>query len=154
PIDLAATARKVVAEALATAGSLGGSLTVDPSLGQAWGHPGSLQQALENLIANALKFVPFGVKPEIRIWSREQGDRIRLVVEDNGIGIRPQDHAKIFLPFERLHTQAEYPGTGLGLAIVKRAMERMGGQAGVESVLGQGSRFWVELPRRGIAPNP
>jgi signal transduction histidine kinase len=68
-------------------------------------------------------------------------------VEDKGIGIDVQNQKRIFYVFERLHGSEIYPGTGIGLAIVRKGVERMGGQAGVESQLGQGSRFWIELPK-------
>lgn len=70
---------------------------------------------------------------------------IRLWVEDNGIGIAPEHQERIFRVFERLHGIESYPGTGIGLAIVKKGVDRMGGQVGVESQLGQGSRFWIQL---------
>jgi signal transduction histidine kinase len=66
-------------------------------------------------------------------------------VRDNGIGIAPQYLEKIFGAFERLHGKQTYAGSGLGLAIVRKGAERMGGGAGVESEIGKGSRFWVEL---------
>jgi PAS domain S-box-containing protein len=69
---------------------------------------------------------------------------VRIWVEDNGIGISPEFHGKIFGIFERLSHQQE--GTGIGLAIVSKSIQRMGGRLGVESQSGQGSRFWVELP--------
>ena len=72
---------------------------------------------------------------------------VRLWVEDNGIGIANQHQERIFRTFERLHGIESYPGTGIGLAIIKRGIERMGGSVGVESQLGQGSRFWIELPQ-------
>jgi signal transduction histidine kinase len=71
---------------------------------------------------------------------------VRLWVEDNGIGIAPQDQKKLFGVFQRLQSKEAYPGTGLGLAIVRKGAERMGGSVGVESEPGKGSRFWVELP--------
>ncbi len=70
---------------------------------------------------------------------------IRLWVEDNGIGIAPEHQKRIFRVFERLHGIESYPGTGIGLAIVQKGVDRMGGQVGVESQLGQGSRFWIQL---------
>ncbi|WP_293125565.1 CHASE3 domain-containing protein [Microcoleus sp. bin38.metabat.b11b12b14.051] len=73
---------------------------------------------------------------------------IRLWVEDNGIGIAPEHQKRIFRVFERLHGIESYPGTGIGLAIVQKAVDRMGGQVGVNSQLGQGSRFWILL-RKG-----
>ncbi|MEG4853426.1 CHASE3 domain-containing protein [Microcoleus sp. B5-D4] len=70
---------------------------------------------------------------------------IRLWVEDNGIGIALEHQKRIFRVFERLHGIESYPGTGIGLAIVKKGVDRMGGQVGVESQVGQGSRFWIQL---------
>jgi signal transduction histidine kinase len=69
-----------------------------------------------------------------------------LTVTDNGIGIPAEHFDKIFNPFQRLHGQEQYPGTGIGLAIVAKAVEMLGGRVWVESVVGAGSRFFVELP--------
>lgn len=69
---------------------------------------------------------------------------VRLWIEDNGIGIAPADQERIFTIFERVH--CDYEGTGIGLAIVRKAVERMGGKAGVVSAPGQGSKFWLQLP--------
>jgi PAS domain S-box-containing protein len=113
----------------------------------------ALDQVLSNLISNAMKFVGPGVRPEIRIRAERIGEVVRLWVLDNGIGIPPDQRDRIFGVFERLHPEARYPGTGIGLAIVKRAMERMGGRVGVESVPGAGSRFWIELRSpEGLSP--
>jgi PAS domain S-box-containing protein len=119
------------------------------------GHETSLTQCLTNLLGNAFKFVAPGTVPRVRIWtelvhtpalqpSSPPSPFVRLWVEDNGIGIEPAAHQKIFEIFQRLH--AGYEGTGFGLAIVKKAAERMGGKVGVESEPGKGSRFWLELP--------
>lgn len=108
------------------------------------GHRTILRQIVVNLLLNAVKFVA-GVNPQICIWAEQQGERVRLWVEDNGIGIEQQYQERIFGVFERLHSWELYPGTGIGLAIVRKGAERMGGWAGVESIPKQGSRFWVEL---------
>ena len=76
-------------------------------------------------------------------------ERIRIWIEDNGIGIAAESRHKIFGIFERLNTADKYEGTGIGLAIVARAMQRMGGGCGVESGHGSGSRFWLELMADG-----
>jgi len=110
-------------------------------------HGPSLQQVISALVANAIKFVAPGLKPQIRIWATTGGQRVRLWVGDNGIGIAPAHHERIFGVFERLHSGETYPGTGMGLAIVAKGMTRMGGSFGLESAPGEGSRFWVELPQ-------
>jgi two-component system sensor histidine kinase/response regulator len=119
-------------------------------------HKSTLIQVLLNLISNALKFVKPGEDPRIQIRSEEVDGRVRLFVEDNGIGIDPKNFGKLFGMFQRLNTAQEYPGTGIGLAIVRKAVERMGGTVNVESEAGKGSRFWVELPagRAAVAAAP
>ncbi len=107
-------------------------------------HAATLQQVLVNLISNAMKFVQ-GRPPEVRLRAETRPDgMIRVWVEDNGIGIAPEFHGRIFQVFQRLHTTA-FPGTGIGLAIVQNGMERMGGKSGLESIPEQGSKFWIEL---------
>ncbi|HLP75550.1 MAG TPA: PAS domain S-box protein, partial [Candidatus Paceibacterota bacterium] len=108
-----------------------------------------LNEIITHLISNALKFTPDGKPPRIRICSERNAATTRLWVEDNGIGIKPEYHERIFRMFERLHGGDAYPGTGIGLAIVAKGAERMGGKAGVESRPGEGSRFWIELPGAG-----
>ena len=84
-------------------------------------------------------------RQRVRVWSARQADRVRLWIEDDGIGIAPEYQDRIFRPFERLHGVESYPGTGIGLATVHRSLERMDGTSGVVSASGQGSRFWIEL---------
>ncbi|MDB6103902.1 MAG: cph1 [Gammaproteobacteria bacterium] len=110
------------------------------------GHHQTLVQVLTNLLSNAVKFVGDGIPPVVRVRTeRRTSARLRLWVEDNGIGIDPVHQQRIFEVFQRLHGEEMYPGTGIGLALVKKGVERMGGQVGVESVIGKGSRFWIEM---------
>jgi PAS domain S-box-containing protein len=113
-----------------------------------------LKQVFFNLVSNALKFISWDVTPHIKIWAEtmENPRVIRIWVEDNGIGIAKDHHERIFRVFERLHGITSYPGTGIGLAIVQKGIERMGGTTGVDSRLGKGSRFWIELPAVRKAP--
>jgi signal transduction histidine kinase len=121
-------------------------VVVEKPLPVVLGHALTLGQTLTNLISNAIKFVAPGVKPRVHIRAVRGTGMVRLEVEDNGIGIEPEYQDRIFRIFERLHPVELYPGTGIGLAIVRKAMERMGGRSGVESELGRGSRFWIEIP--------
>ncbi|MFN7145072.1 MAG: sensor histidine kinase, partial [Myxococcota bacterium] len=107
--------------------------------------PPLLGQVLANLLGNAVKFVPPDRVPEARIRAvRLDAHRVRVEVRDNGVGVDPAHRERIFRVFERLHGSA-FPGTGVGLAIVRRAVERMGGETGVEAGKPEGSVFWFTL---------
>jgi signal transduction histidine kinase len=112
-------------------------------------HRVALVQSMANLLANGLKFVPKGSAPEIRVRAVRENGKTRVWVEDNGIGIDPAHHDRVFGVFERLHQSEHYPGTGIGLAIVRKSVERMGGRVGVVSSPGQGAKFWIELVTAG-----
>jgi signal transduction histidine kinase len=120
-------------------------VSIQSPLPDVMGNPATVVLMITNLMSNALKFTSRGVQPKVQLWAEPSDGLVRLSVRDNGIGIRPEDQQKLFEPFKRLNSKTEYPGTGLGLAIVRRAVERMGGSVGVESELGKGSRFWLEL---------
>ncbi|MEO7425564.1 MAG: ATP-binding protein, partial [Fibrobacteria bacterium] len=122
-------------------------LKVEGALAPVIGHEAALGQCLSNLLLNAVKFVPAGKVPVIRVRTEIRGPDVRLWVEDNGIGIAPEHYERIFGMFEKLNIGDTYAGTGIGLAIVKKSMERMGGKAGIESEKGKGSRFWLQLPK-------
>jgi PAS domain S-box-containing protein len=111
------------------------------------GHASLLSMLFQNLVSNAVKFVPPERTPVVRITAREHGDAVIVTVEDNGIGIALDDQGKLFAPFKRLHARRKFDGTGLGLAICKRAALAMGGAVEIESQLGTGSRFHVTLQR-------
>jgi len=109
-----------------------------------------LGQVFQNLISNAIKFrseAPI----EIHIGASHEKHNWIFWVCDNGIGIEPQYHERIFVIFQRLHARGEFPGTGIGLAIVKKIIERHGGRIWLESQPGYGSTFYFSLPERGTA---
>lgn len=103
-----------------------------------------LAQLFQNLLGNAIKYRG-GDPPRIRLWAEQKEDLWLISVEDNGQGIEPQYHERIFGVFKRLHGR-EYPGTGIGLAISKKIVERHGGRIWVESQAGAGSTFRFTLP--------
>jgi light-regulated signal transduction histidine kinase (bacteriophytochrome) len=105
-----------------------------------------LLQVVQNLLENALKFCKPGQTPKIHIGAEHRGNEWLFSVHDNGIGIDPKYHDKIFTIFQRLHSRQKYSGTGIGLAIVKRIIERHGGRVCVESKPDEGSTFYFTLP--------
>jgi PAS domain S-box-containing protein len=111
-----------------------------------------LTQLFQNLIGNAIKFRREGAIPEIHVGCRRDGDSWILSVTDNGIGIAPEFHERIFVIFQRLHGREEYPGTGIGLAICRKIVDHHGGSIWVESESGRGSTFFVTLPDVSISP--
>src|SRR5207249_2718218 len=151
PLDVG----KVVGEVRDILRSLAGSkripveVEVAPGLGDVVIDAGKLKQVLYNYLSNALKFTDEGGKVTVRAGP-EGDDRFRLEVEDSGIGIKPEDHARLFVEFEQLDASAakKYAGTGLGLALTRRIVEAQGGQVGVRSAPGRGSVFYAVLPRR------
>jgi PAS domain S-box-containing protein len=128
----------------------GGEIVVERPLGRVLAHRAVLGQIVTNLLGNAVKFMRPDTAPRVRVRSEAERGRVRLWVEDNGIGIAPEHRERIFRAFERLHGVDRYPGTGIGLAIVQKGATRLGGQAGVESEPGVGSRFWVELAEAAV----
>ncbi|WP_052315005.1 sensor histidine kinase [Thiocystis violascens] len=129
-------------ERIAAAGAI---LEIREPLATPLGDATLIGQILNNLVDNALLYRCREGVPRIVLEARRQDDRVVIGVSDNGIGIDPDDTEKIFQVFQRLHSQEDYPGTGIGLAIVTKAAHRMGGEIGLESVPGQGSRFSVSL---------
>ena len=108
-----------------------------------------LRQALRNLLDNALKFGRAGVPVEVEMGGQAGAGVVTLWVKDNGIGIDPRFHERIFEIFQRLQRAEDYPGTGIGLAIVRKALQRMGGRVWVERAVDQGTAFFLELPAPG-----
>ncbi|HEU5381541.1 MAG TPA: HAMP domain-containing sensor histidine kinase [Ktedonobacteraceae bacterium] len=108
-------------------------------------NPHLLKMALTNLLSNACKFTAPGVQPQVVLRTQVQGGMCRIEVQDTGIGIEPEDQARLFTPFVQLHGVEEYPGMGLGLATARKAVTLMGGRMGLRSSPGQGSTFWIDL---------
>ena len=110
--------------------------------------PVQIEQLLQNLIANGIKYRNENVKPVITIKSREDsGNKVRIEVQDNGIGIAPEFSEEIFKMFKRLHSRGKYDGCGIGLSVCRKIVDRHSGKIGVESEPGKGSTFWFTLSR-------
>jgi PAS domain S-box-containing protein len=109
-----------------------------------------LAQCISNLLGNGVKFVKPGQLPKLRVWSEPKGRYVRLCVRDSGIGIAEADQGRIFDIFARVNPEESYDGTGIGLSIVKKAVEKMGGRVGLESEIGKGSLFWIDLQNAEI----
>ena len=109
----------------------------------------AIVQLFQNLIANALKFRREDAVPRVGISSRRVEGSWEISVKDNGIGISPEHHTKIFEMFERLHPRERYGGTGIGLAVCRKIVERHGGRIWVESTPGRGSVFRFTLRADG-----
>ncbi len=123
---------------------------VEGPLGIVAGHVPSLMQCLSNLLENALKFSSAERPTRVVIRAERRSDRVRVFVQDNGIGIDSSHRERIFGLFERVAAK-DVPGTGIGLAIVKKAVERMGGIVGVDAAIPHGSAFWFELTAAAAA---
>jgi signal transduction histidine kinase len=146
-LDLAAIVRQAVEEAtprasakqIALGAEINGALLVSADRGRMF-------QLLDNLIGNAIKFTPEGGRVDVRLLP--SGDAVRLEVADSGIGVAPEDQSHLFERFFRAGNtrQGQVPGTGLGLYIARAIVEAHGGRIDVESSLGEGTRFSVDLP--------
>lgn len=110
------------------------------------GHASLLSLMFQNLIANAIKFMPPERTPVVQVHATIGGGHVHVTVRDNGIGIAPADLTRLFQPFQRLHLRRHYEGTGLGLALVRQIAQAHGGDVQVSSTPGEGTAFTVRLP--------
>jgi len=124
----------------------GATVAVEDGLPTVIGYRAGLEQLMQNLLSNAIKFSS-RTTPQISVGCTPDPGCWRIFVRDNGIGIDGKYLGAIFDVFRRLHTDSEYPGTGIGLSIVKKVAELHGGAVTVESSVGNGSTFWVQLPK-------
>jgi len=135
--------------ALANKKGLSFALDIERARGRYLGDPTRLRQILYNLISNALKFTEQG---EIRVAARRDGEMLQFSVADTGVGIAPENLAKLFAKFDQLDssTTRRFGGTGLGLAICRELAQLMDGEITVESELGLGAKFTVRVPLRWL----
>jgi len=145
-VDVGRLVRDVVERMSSTVEGRGATVEVEDGLPDVLADPPRVEEVFANLLGNALKFNE-SKRPSVKIGVRAiEGGMATFYVQDNGIGIDPQYHERIFGIFQRLHRREEYEGTGAGLAIVKRVVEILGGRTWVESELGAGATFLFTLP--------
>lgn len=106
-----------------------------------------LKQLFQNLITNGLKYRRADVPVQLQVNATELPNSYQFSVADNGIGIDPKHHQRVFMLFQRLHGRATYPGTGIGLATCKKIIDMYGGEIWIDSVPGQGSTFYLTIPK-------
>ena len=117
----------------------------------AFGDASLLEQVWTNLVSNALKFSSKQAQPRIEVSSETAANETTYVVNDNGAGFDPRHADKMFVPFQRLHDERDFPGTGIGLALSHRIVARHGGRMAADGVPGGGATFTFTLPTRGTA---
>ena len=122
-------------------------------LGEVWANQTQLEQVVTNLVTNAIKYLGDTTTPLVEIGRVVRDGTTEYYVRDNGIGIDPAYHARVFEAFQRLK-DVEAEGTGVGLAIVKKIVEGAGGQLRIESAAGAGATFFFSWPQDGGALPP
>ena len=147
PVDLDRLVRDIV-ETYPNGQPIKPQISIKGTLPKVIGNEALLTQCISNLLGNGAKFVSPGTTPRLEVSAevREQA-MIRVWFKDNGIGIAPENHERVFRLLERIHPATDYEGNGIGLTIVRKAVERMGAQVGFESELGKGSNFWIQLKK-------
>lgn len=145
PVDLDALLQRLKEEMHEKLERSGAVIEAEP-LPQILGMENPLFYLFTNLVSNGLKFQEEGAKPHIVIKTEKEAQFLKISVTDNGIGIAPEYHKRIFEMFRRLHGRTEYEGTGMGLAICKKIMEKHGGTITVESEAGKGATFTCWFP--------
>ena len=148
-VDLEAVLDRVLERAGGELAALGGRVERE-RLPAVTGDESQLEQLFENLLDNALKFRG-SAPPRLEIGAEDEGGAWHLRFRDHGVGLDPADAERIFVMFQRLHTEAEVPGSGIGLAVCRRIVARHGGRIWVESQPGAGATFHVTLAKRAAA---
>ncbi|MEO5702836.1 MAG: PAS domain S-box protein [Gammaproteobacteria bacterium] len=146
PVELSGLLTQIKQNLASQIAETGAELIIEPDLPTVPGDWSLLSQIFGNLINNALVYHKLGVPPRIRVSCRTEPRHFILSVADNGIGISPEHHQKIFNVFQRLHTDESYPGTGIGLALVRKSAEMLQAKVRLESQPNRGSTFYIDLP--------
>jgi signal transduction histidine kinase len=144
PVDLSAASREILDELGRQHPARAVDVEVAPDL-TAEADPHLLRTALQNLLDNALKYTAHTPHARIEVGSTPNGHARVFHVRDNGVGFNMQQAGRLFSPFQRLHSDREFPGTGIGLAIVHRVVQRHGGHIWAESTAGGGAAFFFTL---------
>ena len=148
PVNLNAVVEEVKTELWKEITCAKAEIVADP-LPTVIADPSQMALLFQNLLSNAMKFSEGG-PAQVHIGIEEKDDEWWVSVRDEGIGIAPEATERIFVMFQRLHTDTEIPGTGIGLAICKRIVERHGGRIWVESRPGAGATFFIAIPRQPV----
>jgi PAS domain S-box-containing protein len=145
PVDMGKALQEALLNLKASVDETRARITSDP-LPVIRGDLVQMQQLLQNLLGNAVKFHKDGEPPVVRISADRKGEDWLFSVQDNGIGMDPELFGRLFVLFQRLHPPDKYPGTGVGLAVAKKIVERHGGRIWVESQPEKGSTFHFTIP--------
>ncbi|RZI55184.1 MAG: HAMP domain-containing histidine kinase, partial [Zymomonas sp.] len=151
PLDMTQLAENVAATLKQRAENAGASVSVS-ALPDVQSDRTAVEQILSNLVENAIKYLSPGRAGEVRLVGRKLKGAVEIDVIDNGRGIAPADHERIFDLFRRAGTQ-DQAGEGIGLANVRALAYRLGGRVSVESQLGEGARFTLTLPEKFTEPS-
>lgn len=146
PVDVGPVIQEAMCRFIPTLAERNINICLEPDIPPALGHAQWIEEVFANLISNAIKYMgENNPEPCITIRGLQQDHMVRYEVCDTGVGIKPEDQERLFEMFTRLHT-VKTDGLGLGLSIVHRIINRLNGQIGVESALGEGTTFWFRLP--------
>ena len=147
PVSLASLVNEISRNMQSRLAEIHGTLNIAENLPTVTGDQTLLSQVFTNLLENAFIYHNPDVPPQVSLTYYNEDKHVVVKVSDNGIGIPLEYQEKIFNMFQRLHSEEEYPGTGIGLATVRKSVELLGGSVWVESKVGEGSTFFVRLPK-------
>jgi len=146
-VDLSALARSIMEELCRTAPERNVEFIAPPEA-EVYGDAHLLRIAMENLLRNAWKYTSHHKQARIEFGESNVNGRVTFFVKDDGSGFDPQSADRLFQPFQRLHTKAEFPGNGIGLATVKRIIQRHGGEVWAQAAIEKGATFYFTLGTR------